>query len=422
MEINWYYLIINWGINLLEFWIIYFVACALLGFKSVEALKKLNLKIIGFAFLYGFGMGTSAHLWPDLRHHAVGVVVMILTIRFLSKQFRLRLSKIDLVLVYFLLYIISQAAVIPIFILVSSFNWSVFTISFSTFVGSVLMLFLLFTVLDLSWLYKLVAQKFIVKLIIFTLFAIFVISFIIINFEPGEIGENIWLFLILFVMAASCLHYLFRFAHNYMNIMPEKYHDVRKILSLLNSEMKYITDIDEMKRAYQSVMQLMNIEIEAKKEINTDAKNKFENILLETIAFIRQDNNHTTKINHKFTFESEHPVVDRTKIAYFLGTLLENAIQTMTRKPIYIDIYSSDLFVVIKVSNEAKFQQKKQLKAMFSSNHSTKGKIGRGFGLLKLNQAVKKYNGEIDMSQEFQYKENTNYLSIILKFNKQNRL
>jgi len=77
---------------------------------------------------------------------------------------------------------------------------------------------------------------------------------------------------------------------------------------------------------------------------------------------------------------------------------------------------SSEHFVAIKVSNEAKHKQQAELDSMLKRGVSSKGKIGRGFGLAKLKQAVKKYKGTISITQEINHKEKANYLSVLIKF------
>jgi len=414
MEINWFWLFVNWGINFLEFWIFYFVICALLGFRSIEAVKELSFKIGAVSLGYAVFMGIISLFWEDFRYQAVAVVIMILLIRFLSKQLKVRISRTDTILVYFLVYLISHVVVIPSFLLFSSLNLSIITVSFSTFGATLATLFLLFAFIDLTLLYKLVTEKFIVKLIIFMLFAMFVVSFAIFNFNAEQVVGASILLVILFAIAINGLYYMFKFAHEYMNVMPNKYHDVRKILALLNSKMSDITELEEIKEANRTAIELLNIEPVLKEEVSTKTKNKFEALMLDTIVFIQKENHSLTEIIHDIEYESVHPVVDDMKIAYLLGILLENAIQTMTRKPIYVEIFSTSRFVGIKVSNEAKHREKDRLETMLSRGIPTNGKIGRGFGLAKLKQTVKKYKGKVSITQEQRGK--TNYLSIVVRF------
>jgi len=414
MEINWFWLFVNWGINFLEFWIFYFVICALLGFRSVEAVKELSFKIGAFALGYAIFMGMVSLLWEDFRYQAVAVVVMIGLVYFLSKQLKVKLNRTDIILLYFLLYLIPHIIVIPSLLLFSSLNLSIVVVSFSTYSATLATLFLLFAFIDLTLLYKLVTTKFIVKLIIFILFAMFVVSFAILNFNAGNIVEYIWLFIVLVTIAVNGLYYMFKFAHEYMNVMPNTYHDVRKILALLNSKMNDITELEELKQAHQTAIELLNIEPVPKEEVSVETKNSFEALMLDTIAFIQKENHSMTEIIHDIEYESAHSVVDDMKIAYLLGILLENAIQTMTRKPIYVEIFSTSRFVGIKVSNEAKHHEKDRLEAILSQGIPTNGKIGRGFGLAKLKQAVKKYKGKVSVSQE--QKGKNNYLSVVVRF------
>jgi len=209
---------------------------------------------------------------------------------------------------------------------------------------------------------------------------------------------------------------MFKFAHEYMVVMPNKYHDTKKILELLNDKIDDINDVEIIKVAYEKAMELIGIEPATQADISVDTKNSFEALMHKTIASIKKDNNSTAEVVANIDFETYHPVVDDMTIAYLLGILLENAIQTMTHKPIYISIMSSEYFVAVKVSNEAKYQEQKRLEMMFNQGASTKAQIGRGFGLFKLKQTVKKYKGKVSVSQAQNMKEKTNYLSIFIRF------
>ena len=53
---------------------------------------------------------------------------------------------------------------------------------------------------------------------------------------------------------------------------------------------------------------------------------------------------------------------------------------------------------------------------MLTKNYSTKRSVGRGFGLVKLKKLVEKKKGKLSIFQEFNNKEQVNYLSVIIKF------
>jgi len=410
-------LVMNWGLNFIEFFSFYLIICALLGFKSMEAVKKFSLKTMGFAIGYSLFMGTTLYFLRGFRFQAIGVVVMIATVRFVSKQLNVSLSRTNTILVYFLLYLLPQL-LIPILWPLSSFIVSTVVLNISAFIVVLLVTFSVFMFIELTWLFKLVTAKFIVQLIIFMFFALFVVSFIIFNFENEYMFENIWLFIVLSVIAMNSLYYMFKFAHEYMSVLPDKFHDVKKILNLLNSKIDEMDDFEALKEATQEVMDLLDIEPVKAEEISTETKNEFERYLLKTIAFIQKENNSTTEIITKIDYEGPHPTIKDVRIAYFLGILLENAIQTLTRKPIYINVISSSSFVVIEVANEAKYKEKAYLEAILKTGQtsSKKALIGRGFGLAKLKRAVKKHYGKISVSAEPDSLGRINYLSVLIRF------
>jgi sensor histidine kinase regulating citrate/malate metabolism len=117
-----------------------------------------------------------------------------------------------------------------------------------------------------------------------------------------------------------------------------------------------------------------------------------------------------TKIKY---FES-HKTIDDIEIAYMLSVLLENAIETLTNKPIFVEVLCSENRVLIKVENDTKEKTQDELNNMLLKNHSTKGKVGRGFGLAKLDTFVQKHHGNIEITQAYHNEQQVNYLTIMV--------
>jgi len=406
-------LISLWGLNLIDFLMIYVLTGALVGFKFTEVVKRFSLKAAGFALGYGILMGTVFSFGGGLNFHAVDLAVNILSVYFISKMLNMKIDFIDATLIYFIFYAVGHIVVIPVFLLIGQFQLPQVMLHYLTYISTLVILSIVCQFIDFNRLFMFISRRFILKLLIFILFAMFVSSFIAFNFQTERMNEYMVLFIILVTIAFNSLYYLFKLANEYMNKLPDKLHDTRNALSLLNSKIRHLNDAEEIKANYAAVMEIMGIEAQEVRPENTNGSKAF---ILETIASVQQENKSNVEVIHDIDYESSHPVVSDVVIAYLLGILLENAIQTMTHKPIYVDVFSSSRYVAIKVANESKRYEQKYLEDMFKRGRSSKAKVGRGFGLAKLKQVVKKYNGKVSVSQRDNLKENTNYLSVLIRF------
>ena len=93
-----------------------------------------------------------------------------------------------------------------------------------------------------------------------------------------------------------------------------------------------------------------------------------------------------------------------------LGTLLDNAFDTKTKKPILVDIAVAEPYLEMTVSNASNRKTITEIDMMFGKKFSTK-KGDRGYGLPKLLKDVKSYGGEIIPYCEYQKEHQSHYLT-----------
>jgi len=416
MDIDYILLVGRWFLVSIDFWMIYFIACSLFGLKALDALRKISVKVVGLASVFGISMGTVFHFLPRPVFQAAVIVATIFLLKAIGRELRLNIGFLESAFIYFVFYSLGHVIIVPFFLFFGSLDLPMLVFHFAAYTGAFVTLFFLCLFIDAAYFFKFIMERFILKSILLILFVVFVTAFAILNFDPEEIIEHILLLVVLAVVTGNCLYYVFKFAHEYMNRMPDKFHDTKKILQILNDQIDEVNDIEAVKAAYRSAAELMGAGTVTEVGFDLDVENSFKTLMLKTISSIQKENSSHIKIEHDIEYESDHPKVTDTITAYLLGTLLENAIQTMTHKPIYIDILFSSYTVIIKVSNESKHREQKYLDEMFKRGRSSKAKVGRGFGLAKLKQVVKKYNGKVSVSQVYKSKENANYLSVLIQF------
>lgn len=85
------------------------------------------------------------------------------------------------------------------------------------------------------------------------------------------------------------------------------------------------------------------------------------------------------------------------------GILLDNAIEssvTANTKQIKVKVKSSSAGYSVTIANSVQDFKSSDIKKLFSYGYSTKGKEGRGIGLYKVNQMMKKENGTIAVNYD----------------------
>ena len=412
MEINFFELASGWFFNFLDLIMLYLVTHSLIGYKANVALKKLTWKASVLAVVYALAVGLFGYFVSIIIHNAVTTVLMLGIVHLIVKNVAV-ISFPDKVLIIIFHYLIGHAIIIPILIIINLLNLEFMQMNLLIYTLLVGAVFILCLKIKLDILFIFVSRKLLIKLMFFILVAIFVAAIALASFNLEQVIEYIALFIVLVAIIINCLYLTLKSAHEYMEVMPDVYHDTRELLSILKVKMRAIDDIDELKQLYIQVMELMDLE-DNTEEASIQAD--FEGLILNTIETIKSDKNSHAQVMIDIDYYELHPIVTDIKIAYMLGILLKNAIESLTQKPIFVEILSSGQAVMVKVANEAKHKSQEELNKMLVKSYSTKEKVGRGFGLAKLKRLVEKDKGKISIFQEFHSQEQANYLTVMINF------
>jgi len=413
MDINYLELASGWMLNCIDFMMLYIVTNSLLGYRSNEAFKRISLRMASFALVYGLVMGIFGYFVDLGIYHVVIITSMLGVIHIIVKKIA-KISFTDKVLILIIYYISIHIMIMPIFLIVTRFNIGEMLEGLLIYTFFISILFLLCLKIDFNKFFVFVSRKVLFRIMFFSLMVVFIALYATFSFNTDYMLESGVFFIVFMTIAVNCLYLTLKNAYEYMEVMPDIYHDTKKLLIILNSKFDDINDVDEMKEAYRKIMDMMELDITP--EVNLNNKNEFEGFILKTVQSIKMNKNSSIPIEVNIDFYELHPVIDDLVVSYMLGILLENAIETMTNKPVFVDIISSERAVMIKVMNEAKYKSKEEMEAMLVKNYSTKKQVGRGFGLAKLKKLVEKKKGKISIFQEFNHKEQVNYLSILIKF------
>jgi len=143
---------------------------------------------------------------------------------------------------------------------------------------------------------------------------------------------------------------------------------------------------------------------------------RIEDSFYDLITLKKDTANHHVTIKSQINYYENHHSLTITAITVILELLLDNAIESKTALPINVKISVSEESCDITVSNECDKKDFDAFSKAFKSPHSTKGGFGRGIGLKKLQEHVKRYNGTLSTRHEYCVYEECDFLIVRASF------
>jgi len=437
------FLVSSFVVSGLEAFHCYFIANNLIGNKVKNAFRAITFKdmlLIGsqgtFSLSALFFLNTSRFealpiIWRSTIFGALWAIAMILLFVIVTRVVKSKntTTTIDEIVLIFFIYfvcnfIISIAAVIPmvaaIDIVLDHFLRIVFLCT-SSIIFTIIFLWALDKV-DMNKLFVFVDHRLALKLAVFIISLLSLVSiFFIVTFSerfyyPTAIRTIIPLLITFILLIIGFLHTL-RSAQQYEVVVPEKYHDMKRILTLLNLKAEDAQTVDELKGMIAATIKLIGKKVAKPEPQKSEAEPEdFEAFIKSTINSLKLNLKSEVEITTAIQYFESHKIVSAMNISYMLGTLLENAIETGTQYPILVDILSTEHVLFIKVANESESKSSQELYNMLTKGYSTKEKVGRGFGLSKLKKFVDNYKGNITITQEINPALQANYITFTLNF------
>ena len=425
----------------------YFIANNLVGNKVEHAFKAITFKdvslivshtavsLLSLYFMYSYQFGTLSYY----RQIAIiGILLAITTSLLFIVVIRVMKSQnsnttVDEVVLVFSIYfflniILTTVAIIPIVaaidFLLSQFlrvvflctSWVIFTMIFLWVLDKV----------DMNKLFVFIAHRLALKIAFFATSIITLLAAILIlifsgrDFSPASIRTIFLLVIIVILLIVGFVRTL-RSAHQFEIVVPERYHDMKRILTLLNLKAESAQTIDELRGMITTTIGLLDIKVaKTEPQKSEDEPEDFEAFIKNAIDSLKLNHKSDVEIKSTIQYFESHKNVSAMNISYMLGTLLENAIENAaargTEFPILVDILSTEHVLFVKVANEAESKDPQDLDNMLAKGYSTKEKVGRGFGLSKLKKLVESYQGNIIVTQEMNPTLQANYIAFTLNF------
>jgi len=421
----------------------YFITNNLVGNKVKYAFKAFSYKdmfLVGSHAIFSlstlfFVSSSNFEAFPTSWQNAIFLVswaitsiILVLVVIRVMKNKSSSITVDEVVLIFLICFvfnkIISTVVVMPIIATMDFILNRLLMIAFLCVASVVFTIAFLWPLdkVDMNKLFIFVAHRLALKLAIFMITSIsFTVIFFGIYFSASL--ESLITILILIPLGISAILLIIGFvhtlraAHQYEVVVPEKYHEMKRILTLLNLKAENVQTVGELRETISATIELMGIKtVKAEVQTSVNEPEDFEAFITSTINSLKLNHKSNVDINTSIQFFEPHKNVSAMTISYMLGTLLENAIETGTEYPIVVDILSTEHVLFIKVANEAELKTPQELYNMLSKGYSTKEKVGRGFGLSKLKKLVENHQGNIIITQEMNPNVKTHYITFTLNF------
>jgi len=193
--------------------------------------------------------------------------------------------------------------------------------------------------------------------------------------------------------------------------MPAQIHDVKNILVILLI-LADSNSYNHLKAELDTAVEVLGLDA----KIDNIEWRGYNNGILAIVK--EKQKNNISIILTDIKYEETNSKMRFLGIGYMLGVLLDNAIETGTKKPILIKIHIDRDILIISVPHEYERKYNDGFQKMFQKKYTTKEKLGQKHKLPNHNMFVNKHNGDINISYELNRKQNCNYLILTIDMGK----
>lgn len=376
----------------------------LLSRELTKNYNRFTLARTLFGIAYGVVLGTVAYVFDgDYTYRIIVTMSIFVVIHLLIKK-----SLTTTLLVYSLYWIFGLLQ----FILMFGFQFIPLEQEPLFLLGQSLTLLLIILVckfLPLNKWFRFIEEHLELQLITFiTAFAILSVIFYW-NFDTGWaylvhfIGSILVVLIAIYIIGAKIVHA--------RHTVPLKTHDV------------YHHDLGMMLKAYKEEDHEMITTLKERHQeddlFNMLSKQlQFGKVMENIIVFIKAKqkvHNSTLQIQHDIDYLADHKSVGIETVVKMLSILLDNALESGTKKPIVVDLSIVPDFVHICVRNELKLQKDyaENISRMLTvDGYTTKKNDARGYGLTNLYHDIEQVDGRVAVTSSYHDAGRTTYLSI----------
>lgn len=396
-------LTINILINSMDFIIFYF-----LTHNLIEKKLDISKKIILLGMICGIGTGILAEYSDVSLYKLIVTLNMFIMLKYISKK------KIHEILIMYEVIFLCIAFLQIVFIILLGklpFEQSYLFLLIQTLI--LLTIILIHKKTPLYRIFNIIQKQILLQLFFFMGTIIILITVAYYNFEYTNTKPNTLYTLLIVVIALFGSYQALKNVFFYTNKVPTQLHDVKNILMALHISVNTTKDVNKIRKELTKSLQIIGMDIDTK---DIQVNEYTDNILL----FINQigDKHHSqVRLNSDVAYYEDNIDIPLSVILYMLGVLLDNAIESGTKKDIYIKIRIDTNYLLISVANEYERKSIDDFDKMFQVKYSTKSNQLSGYGLPNLSKVVKKHGGEIQVEYTYNTQQASNYLKISIEIN-----
>ena len=402
--------------------IVYFLTNNFCGFKSSIAIKKIKLiPSISILAIYTIFHVLTLYFLPLGVYHNLNLfALLILTWLFVEKR-KVSFATDEIAIIWLSIFAIVHFF-LPLPVIARNFISNDLIVVILTFLISSIVVVVLCEKVDFNRFLVFILRRITLRILIFLTVIICLVILTILKLNnPSDLVEHSLLVLVLFIPSLLGLIHTIRLTHQSTAIVPDAYHDAKKLLMLLDIKAEEATDFTQLNEMLAHSVDLMNLQLpDYDLPVSNAASADFEKFIIRTIESIKMDKKANAHLVPNIQFTDKHEKVGDIKIAYMVGLLLEYALDTLTKRPIFIDVASAKYDAVIRVSCEYKFETRfKNTDIFLLEGEAVRTKIKKSFNLSKLESMVNANNGELKIAREKNNQEQVDYLSIHVVFKKE---
>jgi len=400
-------------LNFLEFSMVYIVVNNIIDFKFKETTYKKKIKIIGVGLFHSVVATTLGILLVvGYLQMTASLGMVFWSIWMILKLNKKKKPRIDhTILTFLIVQLVGQITIGILLTIVSFLSFNEDITHLLTFLSGLIAVSVVCLKVDFNKLFIYVARKVFMKLVLFVLLFVFIVTLAIFGFDPVYLVEHIILYLMLTMIALLGLTHVIREAYQYTNMIRDDHHDFKNMLMILQVNTSAAISLEGLKQVNQEMIDL--IAIKPLKKFDVVADNHFERLILQTIEQLKINKASSANVMIHFDYYEKRRGITDVAITYIVTSLVENAIETLTKKPIYVSLFISEHQLFIKVENEFSLNVR-DLEKIMRRGYSKKEGIGRGIGLAKLKKKVERYGGTLTPTQGIHEKEQVNYLTMTI--------
>jgi sensor histidine kinase regulating citrate/malate metabolism len=266
--------------------------------------------------------------------------------------------------------------------------------------------------LPLHKVFNTIEREILLKLFVFLIICFYLLAFSYFSFDYFNITEYILYFALLLLLPAIGLLHTIKSIYFFTNKVPMQLHDVKNVLLGLHISAKGASDINSIKDELSKALEIIGID-----DINIetiDGDTYFNSIL----SFINMKKKRSTKeiiFSNNIQYYESNAKIPLATILYMLGVLLDNAIDSGTKKVIFIKVHVSERYIEVTVSNEYTKKSTDDFENMFQERYTTKQENKtHGYGLPNLSRVVRSFGGEIQLEYSYNKEQEKNYLTFTI--------